>query len=348
GNIDRAPGNIDRMKCRLPTAAGALVLASGLFVAVSSTVVADQRFPEELIDFVPYRKNPVFAGTGADTWDRKIRERGCILRHDGKWHLWYSGYRGARTATKMLGYATSPDGLSWKRHRGNPVFDASWTEDVHVVRHGDLFYMVAEGRGDIPHMLTSPDGIDWKDLGRLDVRNCDGSPLSPGPYGTPTLWIEKDSWYLFYERGDRGIWLAVSTDRKTWTNVQDEPVIARGPAEYDRYAIALNQVIRYRDRYYGVYHANADPNWQGPWTTSLAASDDLVTWEKYPGNPIIDTNDSSGQLVHDGGQYRLYTMHPEVRVYFPRSANSPMNSRGTSPPAPKVLVKTKDDRDWKD
>jgi len=309
------------MKCRLPVA-DIPFLVIVLFVAVSSNVLADDLFPDELVNFVPDQNNLVFAGSGTGTWDHKIRERGYILRHGGIWHLWYTGYSGEQDAMKMLGYATSPDGLTWKRHPDNPVFDKSWTEDVHVLRHGDTFYMVAEGRCDIPHMLTSPDGINWTDRGRLDVRHCNGSPLSPGPYGTPTLWIERDTWYLFYERDDRGVWLATSTDRKTWTNVQDGPVIARGPDEYDRHAIALNQVFRYRGRYYGVYHANADPNWQGPWTTCLAVSNDLVTWKKYPGNPIIRTNDSSGQLVHDGQQYRLYTMHPDVRAYFPRSTNA--------------------------
>lgn len=297
--------------------------AEGQFnVAASSNVAAGALFPDELVHFVPAQENPVFAGAGTDTWDRKVRERGYILRHGGKWHLWYTGYSGERTATKMLGYATSPDGMTWKRHPGNPVFDESWTEDVHVVRHGETFYMVAEGRGDIPHLLTSQDGIDWKDHGRLDVRRRDGSPLSPGPYGTPTLWIECDAWYLFYERGDLGVWLAKSTDRQTWTNVEDAPVIARGPAEYDRHAVALNQVVRYRGRYYGVYHANADSNRKGPWTTCLAVSDDLVKWKKYTGNPIIRTNNSSGQLVHDGERYLLYTMHPDVRVHLPRVANS--------------------------
>jgi len=28
---------------------------------------------------------------------------------------------------------------------------------------------------------------------------------------------------------------------------------------------------------------------------------------------------SSGMIVHDGKQLRLYTTHPDVRVYFPRS-----------------------------
>lgn len=285
-------------------------------VVLSVCATGQEPFPSELVEFAPYEHNPVFAGTHADTWDRNIRERGFILRREGKWHLWYTGYSGERNAIRMLGYATSADGLVWTRHPGNPVFSQSWTEDVHVVYHDDQFYMVAEGAGDIPHLLTSGDGIRWSDHGTLDVRNADGSPLSPGPYGTPTLWIEGDAWYLFYEREDRGIWLAKSKDRKTWQNVQDEPVIQCGPAAYDRHAVALNQVFQYQGRYYAVYHGNPEPNWSGPWTTSLAVSDDLVQWKKYPGNPIVRTDDSSGQLIHDGKQFRLYTMHPDVRVYF--------------------------------
>ena len=275
-------------------------------------------FPDELVNFTPHPDNPIFTGTGTETWDRKIRERGYILKDGERWHLWYTGYSGERSAKKMLGYATSSDGLTWKRHPANPVFGESWTEDVHVVRHGDRYYMVAEGRDDIPHMLNSIDGINWTDQGRLDVRNQDGSPISPGPYGTPTLWIEDGTWYLFYERRDEAVWLATSTDRKTWTNIQDDPVLTRGPSAYDRHAIALNQVIRLRGRYYAIYHANADEKRQGPWTTCVAVSDDLIRWKKYSGNPIIRTNDSSGQLIHDGRQFRLYTMHPDVKVFFSR------------------------------
>lgn len=292
------------------------------FVSTAENVADDELFPRDLVEFVQDQKAPVFAGTGRDTWDHSIRERGSILRSDGKWHLWYTGYNDEHTAKKMLGYATSQDGVKWTRHPRNPIFDKSWTEDVHVTHYAGKFYMVAEGRDDIPHLLTSSDGISWLEQGRLDVHYRDGTPLSEGPYGTPTLWVEDHTWYLFYERGDRGVWLAQSTDLRVWRNVQDTPVIPRGPAEYDRHAIALNQVIRYGNRYYGVYHANADPEWKGPWTTCLAVSDDLVNWEKYPGNPVIRTNDSSGQLVFDGRQYRLYTMHPVVRVHFPRKAKT--------------------------
>ncbi len=35
-------------------------------------------FPSEIVDFIPYKNNPVFRGTGTDTWDKEIRERGCM------------------------------------------------------------------------------------------------------------------------------------------------------------------------------------------------------------------------------------------------------------------------------
>ncbi|MEO1527444.1 MAG: hypothetical protein AAFX06_18605 [Planctomycetota bacterium] len=316
-----APPTVSRAEpVRLKGSSNREVKAEGMFF-LASVARGNKPFPKELVTFSPSSRNPLFAGTGRETWDHKIRERGCILLDQGKWHLWYTGYRGKRTDTKHLGYATSDDGLKWVRHSDNPVFSESWTEDVHVVRHQDRFYMVAEGRGDIPHLLTSSDGIRWIDEGRLDVRHVDGAPLSAGPYGTPTLWVEGATWYLFYERSDRAVWLAKSSDRKTWTNVSDTPVLNRGPTDYDRYAIALNQIIRYQGRYYGVYHANADPKRQGPWTTCLAVSDDLIHWTKYGGNPIVSTNDSSGQLVFDGDQFRLYTMHPDMKVYFAEPEN---------------------------
>jgi sucrose-6-phosphate hydrolase SacC (GH32 family) len=281
-----------------------------------------EQFPKELVDFVPYQGNPVFAGTGQDTWDRKIRERGYILREGDRYHLWYTGYNPDRSGTMHLGYATSPDGLKWTRYRDNPLCDQSWVEDMCVVKHGQTYYMFAEGRNDIAHMLTSEDRVHWQEHGSLDIRYTTGKPLSPGPYGTPTVWIEGPKWFLFYERGDRGIWAATSTDHKVWANVQDDPVIRTGPESYDRSAVALNQIIKYQGRYYAYYHANADPQWRGNWTTNVAASTDLVHWIKYPKNPIIRTDNSSGILVHDGRQYRLYTMHPDVRVYFPRRAPS--------------------------
>jgi hypothetical protein len=40
-----------------------------------------------------------------------------------------------------------------------------------------------------------------------------------------------------------------------------------------------------------------------------------VYWKKYSGNPIIRSNDSSGIFVDDGHGLRLYTMHPEIKLW---------------------------------
>ncbi len=295
-----------------------------LMVAVAAVrwgpaLAADQTaadFPPELVDFVPYQDAPVLAGTGEDTWDRNIRERGYILREGDAWHLWYTGYNEVRAPSHFLGYATSSDGLHWTRWPGNPLTTEGWVEDMQVVKHGDIYYMFCEGRDDIAHMLTSKDLRHWQEQGNLDIRYVNGKPLSPGPYGTPVVWLEGEVWNLFYERDDNAVWLARSSDAKVWTNAQDDPVLRPGPGAYDPRQIALDQVIKYRGHYYGYYHG------LGPrgWNSCVAMSDDLLHWRKYPRNPIVDGGDRSSPIVvHDGRQYRLYTMHPDVRVYFPRS-----------------------------
>jgi len=274
-------------------------------------------FPTELVSFAPYAKNPIFAGAGVGHWDEKIRERGYILHEGNTYHLWYTGYRTSGDETRYLGYATSPDGFSWTRYPGNPIHRQTWVEDMVVVKSGNTYYMFAEGRDDIAHLMTSTDRIHWQEKGPINIRYTNGQPLSKGPYGTPAALKEGNKWFLFYEREDKAIWLATSTDLKVWTNVQDEPVLSKGPEAYDRYAVAVNQVIKYKGHYYAYYHASAFADWRD-WSTNVAMSDDLIHWEKYGGNPIVSGDKSSGILVRDGNRFRLYTMHPAVNVFLPK------------------------------
>jgi len=290
----------------------------------SSNDVQDKseiEFPDELVHFVPYRNSPVFSGTDTSTWDRHIRERGWILKEDNVYRMWYTGYEDIN-AEKHLGYATSPDGVLWTRNSTNAIYDKGWVEDMSIIKSDSTYYMFAEGRGDTAHLLTSPDGLTWTERGNLDIRQTNGSPITRGAFGTPTIWNENGEWFLFYERDDHGIWLARSTDLKVWTNIKDEPVIAMGPDAYDKFAVAMNQVIKYNGRYYGYYHASAFADWR-EWSTNVAVSTDLINWKKYSGNPILHDNKSSGIMIHDGKRYRLYTMHDKVNVHFPVTDSLP-------------------------
>jgi len=278
-----------------------------------------EEFPRELVDFVPFAKNPVFTGRGKGHWDAKIRERGWIMREEGLYRMWYTGYE--EEGRKKLGYATSADGITWTRYKNKPIYDEHWIEDMIVVKHDGRYHMFTEGppEGLRIDLLTSTDGIAWQRHGRIDIRLTSGAPIPDEAAGTPTVWISEGVWYLLYElRYDEAIWLATSPDLKVWTNVQDEPVMRPGPEGYDKKYVAANQVIQYHDRYYLYYHGFGDTN--GNWTTNVAMSTDLIHWKKYRGNPLmpVESNKSSGILVHDGRQFRLYTMHDQVHLHFPR------------------------------
>jgi beta-1,2-mannobiose phosphorylase / 1,2-beta-oligomannan phosphorylase len=299
-----------------------------LFCAISCCTAHAQDFPRELVEFAPYRGNPVFTGAGEGHWDARIRERGWILKEGDAWRMWYTGYDGTRDGLRMLGLAISRDGVRWERHPKNPLYRDHWVEDMQVIKRGDTYYMLAEGRDDLAQLLKSSDGLKWDRVGQLDVRLKSGEPIPPGAYGTPAALFEDQRWFLFYERSDNGVWLATSKDMQVWRNVQDEPVLRPGPAAYDRDQVALNQVIKHGGRYFAYYHGAAFPELldggdgkrrQTLWSTAIVASDDLIHWKKYDKNPLLPTesNRSSGIVVHDGKQYRLYTMHDRVDVHFP-------------------------------
>jgi len=279
-------------------------------------------FPAELVNFVPFKGNPVFKGSGTNSWDQRIRERGFILFEDNLYKMWYTGYNPVITNQKYLGYATSPDGINWTKYSEKPIFDEKWTEDMFVVKNCGTYYMYAEGENDVAHFLVSGDGIQWHERGNLIIKSEKGDSI-PGPYGTPTVWIENGKWYLFYERKDAGIWLATSEDKIHWKNIQDEPVIKPGPGKYDIGAVAADQVIKYKGNYYLYYHSTSSLDWEKPvvpvlWTSSLAMSEDLEHWIKFQGNPIVQSDNSSPIVVFTGNKPLLYTMHPEVCLYIPR------------------------------
>jgi sucrose-6-phosphate hydrolase SacC (GH32 family) len=301
-----------------------ILFACLLLLATGTAHCEEPLFPPALTRWVADPEKPVFEALGSGTWEARIRERGWIIRDAEGWKLWYTGYRGERADEKHLGLATSKDGIHWIRHPGNPVIGDAWVEDVCVIHHDGTYQLFCEGVGDRAQRWTSPDGINWTHQGPLQIFRTNGEPISEGPYGTPTVYVEDGVWHLFYERRDLGIWLAKSTDLVRWEHVQDDPVLVPGPGDYDRDQIALNQIVKLDGRYFAVFHGSKRPDTVGTpslWATGLAVSDDLVHWTKYSGNPLrpVSENKSSGQLVHDGQRWLLYTLHDKVFRHVPEA-----------------------------
>ncbi|MCA9049104.1 MAG: hypothetical protein KDA89_10280, partial [Planctomycetaceae bacterium] len=302
-----------------------------LWTQVVSQSLGDRlavRLPDSMSHFQPKPDAaPLFEGQSGQ-WDDQIRERGWIMRDGDRWRLWYTGYNAQQSPLTMkLGHAVSADGIHWTRDSRNPIFDAGWVEDMMIVRRDGTWYMFAEGKNDQAQLLTSADGLQWTRVGALDVRLANGTPISEGPYGTPTAWYENDQWYLFYERRDAGIWLATSPDLKVWTNISDAPVIRPGPEPYDRLMIALNQIVKTDGRYFAVLHGTGSETKPRDWCTYTAASDDLIHWQKTTNGPLLPISDnrSSGQFLPDGHRFLLYTMHARIDRYEPDTVLGPID-----------------------
>lgn len=130
--------------------------------------------------------------------------------------LWYSG--GEWFEPNSIGYATSEDGVSWTKHKQNPVFTADaaniWERarvaGAHVIKDEGWYYMFYIGYEDLFKaricLARSRNGIDgWE-------RHKENPILSPG---TPGGWDSEaiyKPFVLYEEDADR--WLMWFNARK--------------------------------------------------------------------------------------------------------------------------------------
>ena len=115
------------------------------------------------------------------SWEGMVVSAPSIIQHDGLYYMFYTGFDDRVPGKQTVGLATSKDLFDWKRHPGNPVYEApEWAErrpdgwidcrDSHVLKYGDefsaLFTMVTtkEGKGAIA-LASSKNLTEWKDLG---------------------------------------------------------------------------------------------------------------------------------------------------------------------------------------
>jgi putative two-component system response regulator len=166
-----------------------------------------------------------------------------VIFEDGIYKMWYGseGFGGCAC------YATSPDGINWTRHPGNPVLrktPGSWDNEGaggqhSVIRAGNKYYMYYKGFGGADPgwsfygMAESSDGINWAKRGKI---------LSPEPeIGDTTQFrnlgaFRVDNYYcMIYSMAEYlQLFLATSKDGKIWN--KNGFIFLRGqtPGSYDQ------------------------------------------------------------------------------------------------------------------
>jgi beta-fructofuranosidase len=181
-------------------------------VSIGHAVSQDLREWHVLPDAL--RPSPV----DGDAFDDYTTWTGSVIRHEGLWHLFYTGgTRAEKGLVQRIGLATSTDLVHWTKHPANPliVADPRWYElldldlwhdqawrDPWVLRHpdeGDFHAFITarvnhgppDGRGVIAH-ARSDDLIHWEVLPPV---------TEPGDFGhmeVPQLVEIKGRYHLLF------------------------------------------------------------------------------------------------------------------------------------------------------
>ncbi len=226
-----------------------------------------------------YNDQPVLRRGTDGTWDDEGVYEPSVVRDDGGYKLYYSGYDGQ---TWRIGLATSTDGVTWTKHPapvlklgGEGAFDSMGQHSPTVHFDGRRYRVWYEGYDGSMNRLglaVSADGVTWFKSPANPVYPHGWGAASDGPLD-PIVLQRNGQWEMWYTW--ENIWRATSSDGVTWTS-QDVVLSSSGNREWD---LALEAPMVVFDGQ--QYHM-----WYGGWDHGMrigyASSPDGITWQKRP------------------------------------------------------------------
>jgi predicted GH43/DUF377 family glycosyl hydrolase len=180
-------------------------------------------------------------------WEHDLNRPSIVKRSDG-YHMWYTGQARGRS---WLGYATSPNGVSWQRMSPKPVLSAElewekvavmcphviWDEELGLFR---MWY--SGGEQYEPNAIgyaTSPDGLGWTKHPGNPVFISDPSHPWEQHKVTACQVMRHEGWYVMFYIGFENehlarIGLARSRDGLGhWERHPANPIIFPGRDTWD-------------------------------------------------------------------------------------------------------------------
>jgi predicted GH43/DUF377 family glycosyl hydrolase len=189
-------------------------------------------------------------------WETRVN-RPCILFHANQYHMWYTGQSQKRSS---IGYATSPDGISWTKYQSIPVIigDQHWEKRTVMCPSvlwddsNQQFRMWYSGGGQYEPVAighaTSPDGIHWEKSAKPIL-----TPLKNAIWEyervTACHVFQLQGWFIMFYIGFRdidhaAIGIARSRDGiKDWERHPHNPILSPDKDSWDHDAVYKPYVI---------------------------------------------------------------------------------------------------------
>jgi predicted GH43/DUF377 family glycosyl hydrolase len=278
------------------------------------------------LTWTKYGGNPVL-DIDPGQWDSHRAYSPTVLYASGSYHMWYVGYDNSGSFNVKIGYATSPDGITWARSPSNPVlnlggggeWDSQRVYAPFVRFDGGMFHMWYSGYNGASYRIgyaTSADGESW-------ARHPSNPILSPGSGGTwddsrvfgSSLVYDGSTYFMAYIGQDGSkyrIGYASSADGVNWHKSPANPVVDLGPAtSWDDFHVHSPSILEDGGKV-AMWYAGEDGS---KTRIGYATIPEIDNWEKYSGNPVLDIGPGgqwddehvrSPSVIFDGSIYHMW------------------------------------------
>ena len=296
--------------------------------------------------------SPAWGQTLADLWDGRAKWElaaekvgadftfHClsILPQEGKLLGYYiANYTAADGKHRMgIGRARSDDAIGWTDEGRllNVGAAGAWDDRAAsfpgIWKDGETWYLVYEGAaddiafspGDIG-LATSADGKKFTKHPGNPILRHEKTGWERVNIGTPSLYKDGDTWYLFYHGYDGTLCHIGVASGKSLTEVTKSPanpIIPAGadPSAWDAGATGKrSSIVKEGEFYYLAFEGRTPlPDSTARWSTGLARSRTLTSgWSKCPRNPVIPVTGGyfgydAPELLHHGDAWLLYVRSP--------------------------------------
>jgi len=258
--------------------------------------------------------NPVLKPGPPGSWDDAIIFTGSVMKEGDTYYLYFTGRdTHSKKDGGAVGVATSRDLEHWTENPHNPILPDDSAKGIwdYTLQAGSV---VHAPDGGYALFYDGSDGDNWRGIG---VAFSD-SPLGPfhryqgnpvltrgksGEFDSHAIHLhtarrqEDGSYLLFYtgfptdtsigRKGDRG-GIATSRDLIHWEKNPGNPVFNLGPlGAWDDTHVRPKTLVK-ADQWYYMFYEGTNNDGVFWWDeVGMARSTDLVSWQRFPFNPII-------------------------------------------------------------